>query len=47
MFIDRLNEEEQKLFMDETLKNLEVEYHYRADGKTLFLFKRLFLVGQK
>lgn len=44
--IDRLNEKEQKLFMDEVLKNLEIEYHYRANGKLLFPFKRLFLVGQ-
>lgn len=43
--IDRLNEEEQKLFMDEILKNLEIEYHYQANGKILFPFKRLFLVG--
>lgn len=46
-YLDRLNEEEQKLFMAEVLKNLEAEYHYQANGKILFLFKRLFLVGQK
>lgn len=46
-YIDRLNEEEQKLFMDEVLKNLEIEYHYQKNGKILFPFKRLFLVGQK
>lgn len=46
-YINRLNEEEQKLFMDEVLKNLEVEYQYQANGKILFPFKRLFLVGQK
>ena len=46
-YIDRLNEEEQKVFMDEVMKNLEVEYHYQANGKILFPFKRLFLVGQK
>lgn len=46
-YINRLNEEEQKLFMDEVLKNLEIEYHYQANGKILFPFKRLFLVGQK
>ena len=46
-YIDRLNEEEQKLFMDEVMKNLEVEYHYQANGKILFPFKRLFLVGEK
>lgn len=46
-YLDRLNEEEQKLFMDEVLKNLEVEYSYQANGKILFPFKRLFLIGQK
>lgn len=46
-YIDRLNEEEQKLFMDEVLKNLKIEYHYQANGKILFPFKRLFLVAQK
>ncbi len=46
-YIDRLNEEEQKMFMDEVLKNLKIEYHYQANGKILFPFKRLFLVGQK
>lgn len=45
--IDRLNEEEQELFMDEVMKNLEIEYHDQANGKILFPFKRLFLVGQK
>ncbi len=46
-YIDRLNEEEQELFMDEVMKNLEIEYHDQANGKILFPFKRLFLVGQK
>ena len=46
-YLDRLNEEEQKLFMDEVLKNLEIEYYYQANGKILFPIKRLFLVGQK
>ncbi len=42
-YIDRLNEEEQKSFMDEVMSNLEIEYHYQANGKILFPFKRLFL----
>ncbi len=46
-YIDRLNEEEQKSFMDEVMSNLEIEYHYQANGKILFPFKRLFLVGHK
>lgn len=26
-----LDEEEQKLFMDEVMKNLEIEYHYQEN----------------
>lgn len=46
-YIERLNEKEQKLFMNEVMKNLEIEYHYQKNGKILFPFKRLFLLGQK
>ena len=46
-FIDRLNEEEQEFFMNVVMKNLEIEYHYQANEKILFPFKRLFLIGQK
>ncbi len=46
-YIERLNGEEQKLFMDGVMKNLEIEYQYQANGKILFPFKRLFLGGQK
>lgn len=46
-YIERLNEKEQILFMNEVMKNLEIEYHYQANGKVLFPFKRLFLLGQK
>lgn len=45
--IERINEEEQKLYMDEVTKNLEIEYYYQENGKTSFQFKRFFLVGQK
>jgi len=46
-YIDRLDEEEQKLFMGKVLKNLEIEYSYQANGKVLFPSRRLFLVGKK
>lgn len=43
----RLNEEEQAVFMQKVQKNLEAEYPRRANGKVLFPFKRLFLIGRK
>ncbi len=46
-YLDRLNEEEQELFLKEVRKNLEKEYPAQPNGKVLFPFKRLFLVGQK
>ena len=46
-YIERLNEKEQILFMNEVMKNLEIEYHYQENGKILFPFKSLFLLGQK
>lgn len=46
-YVELLNEEEQKLFLGEVLRNLENAYHYQANGKVLFPFKRPFLLGQK
>lgn len=46
-YLDRLNGEEQEVFLKEVLKNLEQEYSSQPNGKVLFPFKRLFLVGQK
>lgn len=46
-YIDRLNEKEQEIFMNEVLKNVEKAYPYQKKGKVLFPFKRLFLIGEK
>lgn len=46
-YIDVLNEEEQKKFMDRVLDNIKGAYSYQKNGKILFPFKRLFLVGEK
>lgn len=46
-YIDILNESEENIFMDEVLKNIENSYPYQKNGKVLFQFKRLFLIGEK
>ncbi|TCL56905.1 trans-aconitate 2-methyltransferase [Kineothrix alysoides] len=46
-YIDRLKEDEQKIFMKEVLKNIEREYTCQKNGKILFPFKRLFMIGEK
>ena len=46
-YIDRLNEEEQNIFMNEVLKNIEKAYPCQKNGKVLFPFRRLFLIGEK
>lgn len=47
LHMERLGGEELEAFMDEVLRNLTKEYHRQANGKVLFPFKRLFLVGRK
>lgn len=46
-YLDRLNENEQTIFMKEVLKNIENSYPPQQNGKILFPFKRLFLIGEK
>ncbi len=42
-----LNESEQTDFLDELLKNIAKSYPIQRNGKVLFPFKRLFLIGEK
>lgn len=46
-YINRLDKVEEREFMTEVLKNIENVYPYQKNGKILFPFKRLFLVGEK
>ena len=46
-YMDRLNRVEESEFMTEVLKNIKSVYPYQKNGKILFPFKRLFLVGEK
>lgn len=45
--LGRLNETEQNIFMEELLKNLMKTYPCQNNGKVLFPFKRLFILGEK
>lgn len=42
-----LDENEQKRFLNELLKNIAKTYPIQKNGKVLFPFKRLFLIGEK
>ncbi len=42
-----LNESERKCFLDELLINIAKTYPIQSNGKVLFPFKRLFLIGEK
>lgn len=46
-YIEALGGEELKLFLDEILKNLKSAYPCQENGKILFPFRRLFLIGEK
>ena len=46
-YMKRLDEDEQKLFLNNILDNLESSYRCQANGKLLFPFKRFFVVAQK
>ena len=46
-YMDMLGDEEQDKFLNEVLKNLKGSYPCQKNGKVLFPFKRLFLVGEK
>lgn len=45
--LDRLNEQEQVLFLQEILNRLRKAYPCQENGQVLFPFRRLFLVGEK
>lgn len=46
-YLDRLNDSQQDKFIEEVLKKIEKQYPYQKNGKVLFPFKRLFLIGEK
>lgn len=46
-YMDILEEKEQKKFLNEVLNNLKCAYPSQNNGKVLFPFKRLFLIGEK
>lgn len=46
-YMDILDKTEQKNFLNEVLNNLKNSYTCQKNGKVLFPFKRLFLVGEK
>lgn len=46
-YMDMLEEKEQKEFLNEVLNNLKCAYPCQNNGKVLFPFKRLFLIGEK
>lgn len=46
-YFDLLTEKEQEVFMAEVQKNIEKAYPLQQNGKVLFPFKRLFLIGEK
>ena len=46
-YMDVLNDKEQNEFLSEVLNNLKCSYPCQQNGKVLFPFKRLFLVGEK
>ena len=46
-YMDMLEEKEQKKFLNEVLNNLKRAYPCQNNGKVLFPFKRLFLIGEK
>ena len=45
--LDRLNEQDQAVFLQEILKQLPRAYPCQENGQVLFPFRRLFLVGEK
>lgn len=46
-YLEKLEEEEQAVFLAVVLKNIKKTYSQQENGKVLFPFKRLFLVGIK
>lgn len=46
-YSEKLNESERRIFLNQVLHNVEKAYPCQQNGKVLFPFKRLFLVGRK
>ena len=46
-YLEVMDDKEQKEFLNEVLKNLTSSYPCQQNGKVLFPFKRLFIVGEK
>jgi len=45
--LDRLNDQEKLQFEDEVLSEIKIDYPIQTNGKVLFPFKRLFMIGYK
>ena len=46
-YLDRLTDQEKLQFEDEVLSEIKIDYPVQTNGKVLFLFKRLFMIGYK
>ena len=46
-YTEKLDENEQKVFLDRVLENFKKAYPAQDNGKILFQFKRLFMIAEK